>query len=145
MKAINAIYKNSLTALLMLFAVVSLASCSKDDDTPDVGGNTTNSSLIGTWVEVVETEVEDPFILVFNSNNTGEISCTSDLNWWLNTRYSLHEEQTFNWSVNKNANGFDYINIIKIAGDDILEDGAYSYTVVNNTLSFIGRRFLRQQ
>ena len=141
MKAINAIYKNSLTALLMLFAVVSLASCSKDDP-PDVGGNTTNTSLIGTWVEAIENEDEYPFILVFNSNNTGEISYTYEL---YTTRASVRREQSFNWSVNKNANGFDYINIIKIAGDDILEDGPYGYTVVNNTLSFGGKRFLRQQ
>lgn len=126
------IFKYVTFALVALF----MSSCSSDDkkaDDPDpVEDVKPGDELIGRWTEV---DSDLPYILVFNADNTGNISFGDE------SRVTVTFRQYFKWSVGVTSNGISYCNILTTSGDFILDDGRYEYMLIGNDMNFGDLRF----
>lgn len=115
-------------------------SCGDDDeDEPDPVTEETVDPLIGTWIE---DDDEIPYTLVFSENSRGSVQFEiSGDN--APARATIVVRQSFQWSKGVSADGVTYVNILTTSGDEILEDGRYSYTIIGNSMMFGGLRFTR--
>lgn len=111
--------------MLVLFATVSVSSCSKDDDNDAPKGQ---SSLVGVWTSIDSDG--DYWEMVLNKDQTGSISLT------VSTRASLTVTERFAWTTSEDSSGNKWLDIIHTSGDDILGTGSYVYIVAGNQLSF---------
>jgi len=124
-----------------IFMAVSFVACGDDDnekEEPEIP-QTLEQKLVGTWIETNLDGDEPPIKLVFNANQTGSLSFTIDDE----TRMTLVVTQDFKWTANTDANNNAYVEILTTGGDEILEDGKYTCSVIGDDLSFGGIRFKR--
>lgn len=125
---------------MVIFMAFAMASCKDDDNKPQLPSTNTTTKgeeLVGTWIE--DTADDAPYILVFNSDNTGTLSYKFSDND--ESRATLSYSQSFKWTVGTTADGITYCNILTTSGDEILDDGRYTYIVIGNNMSFGNLRF----
>lgn len=128
-------FKYLLMLMAMLFAAVSFTACGDNDKedepvVPDVEVD----PLVGTWRS---QNTSATFILHFSADHTGYIQAT------VSTRASYTETQNFKWSKGVDSNGNTFVNILTTSGDELLEDGKYLYTVIDDDMDFGSMRFSR--
>ncbi len=134
--------------LFALFVCVMVAACftACSDDEPENNEGQEQEQpqpiekdpLIGTWIE---DDSDVPYTLILNENGQGSISAAITEN--APSRVVLTITQNFQWTKGVTADGITYVNILTISGDEILDDGRYSYTIMGNIMSFGGLRFTR--
>jgi len=79
--------------MIILLVMVTLVSCSKDDD------EITINPLIGTWEYSLKVDaVLFKYVYTFNTNNTGTLSIIVTLSGEPPDTYT----ENFNWSINNN-------------------------------------------
>lgn len=127
--------KHLATLLSVVVMVSAMSACSDDKDEPEP---TLNERLVGTWVMTADEDTQISLILVFNKDQTGSLSTPP-----INSPSRFIFSQNFNWNTGTTANGFNYIEILKTGGDEILEDGKYELSLIGDALSFGGKRFVR--
>lgn len=130
-----------LSLVILLCSCAMFTSCEKDDDI------TKNASIIGTWVRSY-SEVEDGVTysftdyLVFNSNGTGYNTET----YAASTRAQVSESKTdyFNWAENTTADNVRYIEIIHTSGDQLIDSGRFTFSLIDNKLNIFNVVYTKQ-
>lgn len=128
-----------LSLAMLLCMCTMLTSCDKDHDD--------NNSIVGTWSRTY-SESEDGIIytftdyLVFNANGTGYNTET----YTASTRGQVSESQTdyFNWSENSTNDNVRYIEIIHTSGDELIDTGRFTFSLIGDKLNLFNVVYTRQ-
>ncbi len=128
-------FSSIVAVLLMTFTFAACSDDDKKDDEPETP-KTLNEQLVGTWQETNLDSDESPYILVFYANQTGSVSYTPT------GRVTYSED--FKWDTGSDSDGFNYVEILKTSGDDLIKDGYYPLSLIGDDLSFGGLRFVRR-